>query len=107
MTLPHRQTPTVVVTRRAAPGREREFERWLRRLVARAADADGFVDSEIQPPDDYHPDEWVVVYRFTDAVSLDRWMTSPMRQALLARGNDLVEDAAASRSSPWPRRVNG
>ena len=94
MALPHRQTPTVVVTRRAAPGREREFERWLRRLVSRARDAEGFVDSEIQPPDDFHPGEWVVVYRFADAASLDAWMASPTRQVLLASGNDLVEDAA-------------
>jgi antibiotic biosynthesis monooxygenase (ABM) superfamily enzyme len=94
VTLPHRQTPTVVVTRRAAPGREREFERWLRRLVARARDAEGFVDAEIQAPDSFHPGEWVVVYRFTDAPSLDAWMTSPTRQALLASGNDLVVDEA-------------
>ena len=33
MTSHGRQEPTVIVARRARPGREREFERWLRRVV--------------------------------------------------------------------------
>ena len=50
-----RHEPTVVVVRRARPGREREFERWIRRLVNRAADAPGAVDAELQPPDGAAP----------------------------------------------------
>ena len=89
---PHgRHQPTVIVARRPRPGREREFERWIRRLVARAADAPGYVDAEVQPPNDLHPDEWVVVYQFTDSVSLDRWLRSPGRAALMAGGDELVE----------------
>jgi uncharacterized protein len=89
-----RRTPTVIVARRARPGREREFERWLRRLVDRAGHAPGFVASEIQPPDDTHPGEWVVVYRFVDAESLEAWMHSPARTHLLEDGNELVEPGA-------------
>ena len=39
--------------------------------MARAADAPGYVDAELQPPNDLHPDEWVVVYQFADGASLD------------------------------------
>ena len=89
-----RQQPTVIVSRRARPGRERELERWLRRLVTRVAAAPGYVDAELQPPNALHPGEWVVVYRFTDAGSLETWLQSPVRLAMMATGDDLVENAS-------------
>ena len=89
-----RHKPTVIVARRCRPGRERDFERWIRRLVARASDAPGYVDAELQPPNDLHPDEWVVVYQFADGASLERWQRSAARAALIATGNELVEGAA-------------
>lgn len=89
-----RREPTVIVSRRARPGRERELERWLRRLVARAADAPGYVDAELQPPNDLHPAEWVVIYRFADTGSLEAWLRSPARQTLMATGSDLIEGEA-------------
>jgi antibiotic biosynthesis monooxygenase (ABM) superfamily enzyme len=84
----------VIVSRRARPGRERDLERWLRRLVTRAADAPGYIDAELQPPNDLHPDEWVVVYRFADPAALETWLRSPARQTLMATGDDLVEGEA-------------
>ena len=89
-----RHEPTVIVSRRARPGRERELERWLRRLVTRVATAPGYVDAELQPPNSLHPGEWVVVYRFTDAGSLESWLQSPVRLAMMATGDDLVENAS-------------
>ena len=84
----------MIVARRPTPGREREFERWLRRLVAKAADAQGYVDAEIQRPNALHPDEWVIVYQFENGASLDAWLRSPTRTALLADGNELVYGTA-------------
>lgn len=89
-----RRTPTVIVARRARPGREREFERWLRRLVSRAGQAAGYVDADVQPPNDLHPGEWVVVYQFVDSGSLEAWLRSPTRAALIADGNELMEPGA-------------
>ena len=85
-----RQLPTVVVARTPKLGREREFERWLRRLAAGASDAPGHVAADVQPPDDAHPDEWVIVYQFRDAQSLQAWLRSPRRAALLDDGRDLL-----------------
>lgn len=80
----------VVVSRRAAPGHAREFERWLDRLVGAAADAPGHVGSEIRRPTADGPDEWVVVYQFDDAADLEAWMRSPARQRLLEVGRGLM-----------------
>jgi antibiotic biosynthesis monooxygenase (ABM) superfamily enzyme len=91
MTRAHdRRTPTVIVARTARPDREADFERWLRDLVSRAAHAPGYVDAEIQPPGALHPNDWIVVYQFQDTTSLDAWLASDERAALMAGGNDLV-----------------
>ena len=83
--------PTVVVARRAKPGREREFERWLRRLVMVASRAPGHRGAEVQPPNSQHPGEWVVVYQFRDQDSLDLWMRSAERESLLIEGAELLD----------------
>jgi antibiotic biosynthesis monooxygenase (ABM) superfamily enzyme len=85
-----RTMPTVVVARVPVPGREQEFERWLRRLVAAARQAPGHVHSDIQPPDSVHPGEWVILYQFTDADSLSAWLTSETRDEIVADGRELV-----------------
>lgn len=62
--------------------------------MARAGQASGYIDADVQPPNVLHPGEWVVVYQFVDAESLDAWLQSPTRAALIADGNDLVEPGA-------------
>ncbi len=94
---PDRATPTVVVSRRAAPGRERELERWLARLTAAAGRYPGHQGSSVQRPGAAHPDEWVVVYRFDDVAALDFWLTSEDRADLLEAGAHLVESTTEQR----------
>lgn len=89
-----RRVPTVVVARRVRPGRERDFERWVAKLLAAAARAPGYVDARHEPPDAAHPDDWVVVYRFADADLLEQWLRSPERCALIADGADLIDGPA-------------
>jgi antibiotic biosynthesis monooxygenase (ABM) superfamily enzyme len=50
------------------------------------------VHSDIQPPTDVHPGEWVILYQFTDVDSLHAWLTSPERDQLVAEGHDLIAD---------------
>lgn len=104
---PDRTMPTVVVARTPAPGREVEFERWLRRLVATARTFPGHVHSDIQPPTDVHPGEWVILYQFTDADSLDGWLTSEQRASIMADGQELIvgderEQVVALSQQPEP-----
>jgi antibiotic biosynthesis monooxygenase (ABM) superfamily enzyme len=91
---PARGTPTVVVARTPVPGREKEFERWLRRLTVAARRAPGHVRSDVQPPTDAHPGDWVIVYRFADAAALRAWLSSSERDELLRDGAELVDGPA-------------
>lgn len=84
--------PTVVIARTPAPGREVEFEAWLRTLVAAARDAPGHVHSDIQPPTDIHPGEWVILYQFKDSESINAWLDSPTRRQLMDKGRQLTTD---------------
>ena len=89
MTDPH--PPTVIIARRFQPGREREGERWLRRLSDAAAAMPGHVESTMQPPDVQHPDEWVIVYRFASPEHLDAWLHSDRRRELIEEGAPLLD----------------
>ncbi len=92
MSDPH--APTVIVARRFEPGREREGERWLRRLSDSAAEMPGHVESTLQPPNVQHPDEWVIVYRFSSPEHLDDWLTSTHRLELIEEGEQFLAGEA-------------
>lgn len=102
-------SPTIIVSRRVAPGREREFGRWNARIRALAESFPGHLGSEAQPPNDAHPDEWMIVYRFATADQLDAWLASPERLALLDEGNTLLEGPVREQrliqSEPGPGAV--
>lgn len=85
------QSPTIIVSRRVSPGKEREFERWNTRIREAAERFPGHLGSEAQPPDEAHPDEWMIVYRFASPAQLDAWMESPERKALLKEGDRLLD----------------
>ena len=90
--------PTVVIARSPVPGHEAEFEQWLRRLVAAARRYPGHVHSDIQPPTDVHPGEWVILYQFADAESLHSWLTCEERDETDRRGSRSAPAGVASRS---------
>lgn len=85
--------PTVIVSRRARPGHESAFERWLEEIRTVAGTFPGHVGSELQPPSDAHPDEWVTVYRFQSQDDLERWLSSDERAALMREGAEFTEGA--------------
>ncbi len=85
-----RNSPTVFVGRRVVPGREAAFAEWMTRVTHAAQSAPGHVAVDVLRPDSAHPDEWMVVYRFEDAASLDAWLTSDTRMALITEGEDLI-----------------
>ncbi len=99
-------TPTVIVARRARPGRELAFESWLDRLVEQAARAPGYVGAEVQRPMAARPDEWVVVYRFRSAELLDDWLGSPERRRLLDEGVELADGPAREQVVVLERNVD-
>ncbi len=90
---PSAAAPTVIVSRRARAGFETEFEQWAEEIRAAAATFPGHVGSELQPPSDAHPDEWVTVYRFESQDDLERWLASADRATLMRAGERFAEGA--------------
>lgn len=91
MTDQSRAAPTVIVSRRPAPDRQVEFERWVEQIRDVAATFPGHLGSEIQPSSDAHPGEWVTVYRFQSQVDLEQWLESSERAELMREGADLTD----------------
>lgn len=89
-----RSSPTVVVSRRVLPEDEDAFGAWISRLITAAYRSEGYVSAGVERPDATHPDEWLVVYRFEDGASLEAWLTSETRQALLSEGSHLFAGEA-------------
>jgi uncharacterized protein len=85
-----RLSPTVIVARKVQPGCEAAFEAWMTRLLSAAHASPGHIGADLQRPDAIHPDEWVVVYRFVDAVSRQAWLDSPQRHDLMDEAKHLV-----------------
>lgn len=106
-----RRSPTVLVARRVVPGKEAQFAEWMTRITHAAQSAEGHVASDVQRPNSAHPEEWLIVYRFEDAESLDDWLASDIRQQLLKEGAELIlgepreQIFAAARSDPGVRMV--
>lgn len=102
-------SPTIIVSRRVKPGLEQEFARWNARIRTVAERFPGHLGSEAQPPNEAHPDEWMIVYRFATPEQLEAWLTSPERQALLEEGNRLLEEPVREQrlvqSGPGPGAV--
>ena len=90
MPIEPRNVPTVVVSRRAEPGREAEFETWMQRLHTAAQTAPGHVRSDVRAPNEHHPGEWMIVYQFDSVEYLDEWLDSSVRNELIDEGQDLV-----------------
>lgn len=73
---------TVVVSRTVDPGNERKYDRWVRRLVAAATEADGNTGVTMLIPEPGKPGLYHVVFRFTDQAAVDKWENSEMRRKL-------------------------
>ncbi|GAB3379255.1 antibiotic biosynthesis monooxygenase [Azotobacter armeniacus] len=81
---------TLMVARRVACGRYRAFSDWLEEGRRLAGDFDGFLGSGVlePPPGD---DEYQIIFRFSDEITLAAWEHSASRHAWLARGRGLFD----------------
>jgi antibiotic biosynthesis monooxygenase (ABM) superfamily enzyme len=108
---------TVVVRRRAKPGRETDLEAWLRDVIAATKSFPGYQGSTVLRPRGPTQPEHVLVFRFASSEHLRGWQTSDVRADYLARAEaftDEVEvvaqqglepffDLPAHRAAPPPR----
>ena len=85
---------TVVVTRRVRAGREADYEAWLTRLLAAAAELPGYLGTTVQrPPSGSRT--YTSIFRFATVDELRRFEASELRRAALREVVDLVEADAA------------
>lgn len=84
---------TVVLSRRARPGRHDALETWLRGVTAVAAAFPGHLGAEVHRPSPPEQPDHVLVFRFASAEDLERWNRSPERAEWLARAEPLTDGA--------------
>ncbi len=83
---------SLVIATRVKPGREAEFRRWEQRIAAAQARAPGFAGYRLEPPIPGVQDDFVAILRFDTEVSLQGWVDSPARAALLAEAKPFTEE---------------
>lgn len=81
-----------VISTRVKPGQEAAFRRWEQRIAAAQARAPGFQGYRFQPPVPGVQEDWLAILRFDSEQSLQGWMESPERKALLAEATALTEE---------------
>jgi uncharacterized protein len=87
---------TVVVTRRVRPGREADYEDWLRRMFAEAAGLEGYLGANVErPAPDAKVREYTSIFRFDSVENLRAFERSEMRHRYLAEVGEYVEADAS------------
>lgn len=82
---------TVVVTRRVKPGKEKEYEAWLSKLIENARSLAGFLGTTIQRPPPTGPREYTSVFRFDSVEHLRAFEESDLRRQAMLEVADYVE----------------
>lgn len=85
-----RDPVTVVVSRRARPGRDAELEAWLHGVIAATASFAGYQGSTVLRPQQ-RGGQHVLVFRFESFEALRGWQTSEVRADWLARAAPFTE----------------
>lgn len=88
----HRSVPTVIVAQTVDPDDDEAIGVWINQLINAAVTAPGYESAAVHRPNASHENEWITIYRFSDRPTLDVWLESETREALLATGADLVTD---------------
>ena len=89
---------TVVVSRRVLPGREGDYERWIRGVTGAALTFPGHLGMNVFRPQ--HPgDPYVLVYKFDSGEHLDSWVKSDVRAGWIAEALTMTTDSRAEEVS--------
>ncbi len=91
---------TVSISNRVRPGREREYEGFLRGIDHAASRFPGYLGARVFRPS-RGDRQYRVVLRFERERDLRRWMESDERRAWYLRAEALIEDA------PWVANITG
>jgi uncharacterized protein len=81
--VPAADAVTVVITRRVGPGREIDYEAWLKRLQHGAHTAPGYLGATTQRPAPGGPAEYFSVVRFASLADLRQFESSELHRRAL------------------------
>jgi len=79
----HSDEATLVVSRRIRPGKEKDYEEWVKRITEAARSFPGFIGATTLVPEGPEPTIRYVVWRFEDKATLENWKDSPTRKKLI------------------------
>jgi len=92
---------TVVVSQRVKPGRQAQFEVWVKNISGIARTYPGHLGTQVIRPQPAVRPEYVIIFRFDCYENLKIWMTSRDRTDWLAQADSLVD------SDPHLQNVSG
>ena len=72
----------VMVSRRVKPGYEREYRRWVSRVIAEAGKFPNYLGATVLAPQPSGPDLFVHIHSFGDEQSLKAWLSSDVMHRL-------------------------
>lgn len=87
---------TVVISRRAAPGREGDLHTWAEGIIAAADAFPGHLGGQIYPPAPPDRDDFILAFSFASARELSDWEASAQRRRWLARADGLIVGPATT-----------
>lgn len=85
---------TVSVSRRISPGREAEYEAWVRAIVEVASDFPGHQGVNILRPSGRTDGRYVLIYRYDSWANCEKWEHSQTRVDWVNRLGDMIEGEA-------------
>jgi antibiotic biosynthesis monooxygenase (ABM) superfamily enzyme len=89
---------TVVVSRRVKPGREADYEAWIKGVTDAALTFPGHLGATVFRPS--KPGEpYVLVYKFDSGATLDAWTTSETRAAFIERALEMTTETTVEQLS--------
>lgn len=81
---------TEVILDQIAPGKEAAYQDWSNRIQKAQAESTGYKGGYSQRLPKDNGVGWMTLMRFASIEDLNRWMSSPVRQALIEESKDLV-----------------
>ncbi|MBD1915639.1 MULTISPECIES: antibiotic biosynthesis monooxygenase [Cyanophyceae] len=81
---------TVDVMQSVRPGKDREFETLLEKIIGTASTFEGYLGSSIFRPNEQNPSEYRIIFKFDRLENLKRWESSPARQRFLSEAKQLT-----------------
>lgn len=98
----HKEPITVCVSRRIKPGKEAEYETWLKGISKAGSDFEGHMGVNVLRPSPKTGGEYVLIYRFDNYEHARIWEQSDVRRQWLEQ-----LDAQGAVETQARRKVNG